>query len=674
MKIRPLFGAAPAEAEPHHREGALDIGVGVEDLLGLLGDGVRVLERRTRRRLHDRDEVALVLVGDERGRHRPPQQEGPAEADGEHHQHRPAPAQRPADHPDVAVGAGVDALVHLGEEPAVLGVALAVEQQRRQRRGEGEGVEYREHDGEGDGQRELLVEPAGGAGEERHRHEHRHQHDADDDDRAQHLLHRIDGGLVGRLAELAHVPLDVLDDDDRVVDDDADGQHDAEQGQRVDREAEQLDEGEGADQRHRDGQRRDDRAAPVLQEQEHHQHDQQQRLAQGLQHLGDRFADHRHLVERQPPLEPGREVLLDPRHRRHHTVVDVERIGRRQQLDPHPRGLEAEETQVGGVVLGAELDPPDVADAHQRAVAAAGDHHFGELGHFGQPSLSPHAQVEHLIGGGRRVAERTGGDLDVLLAQRVDDVAGGEPARRQLAGIEPQPHRVAALAEDDDVADAGHALDGVADVAVEVVADELGVVAVVAREEAQSAHEPRGVLDDGDAVGADVGRHPSQRLVDAVLDVDRRQVGVTVDAEGDRDGAHPAVGARRLEIGHPLHAVDHLFERRGHGRFHRLGVGAGVDRRHRHRGRGQLGKAGDRNRRNGDRAGDHHDHGQHRRENRAADEDVSTHDGGPLRLRRRRGRGRRRRRASGSRRHRGAVADLLHARDDQPVARPTGPW
>ena len=37
---------------------------------------------------------------------------------------------------------------------------------------------------------------------------------------------------------LVHQALDVLDDDDRVVDEQADGEHQAEQGQRVDREAE----------------------------------------------------------------------------------------------------------------------------------------------------------------------------------------------------------------------------------------------------------------------------------------------------------------------------------------------------------------------------------------------------------------------------------------------------
>ena len=62
--------------------------------------------------------------------------------------------------------------------------------------------------------------------------------------------------------------LDRLDDDDRVVDDEADREHQPEERQRVDREAEQREDDEGADERHRHRQHRDERGAPVLQEQE----------------------------------------------------------------------------------------------------------------------------------------------------------------------------------------------------------------------------------------------------------------------------------------------------------------------------------------------------------------------------------------------------------------------
>ena len=92
-------------------------------------------------------------------------------------------------------------------------------------------------------------------------------------------VHRPPRRLHRRLPQL-DVPLDVLDHDDRVVDDDADGEHQAEERQRVEREAEAEHDRERADQRHRHGHQRDDRRAPRLQEDHHHEHDEQDRLEQ----------------------------------------------------------------------------------------------------------------------------------------------------------------------------------------------------------------------------------------------------------------------------------------------------------------------------------------------------------------------------------------------------------
>ena len=83
--------------------------------------------------------------------------------------------------------------------------------------------------------------------------------------------------------------------------------------------------------------------------------------------------------------------------------------------------------------------------------------------------------------------------------ERVDDVGGGQAASGQADGIEPDAHGVLALAEDDDIAHAGHALEGVLDVDIEVVGDELGGVAAVAGEEAGAEDEVDVGLGDGDA-------------------------------------------------------------------------------------------------------------------------------------------------------------------------------
>src|SRR5207344_851538 len=100
-----------------------------------------------------------------------------------------------------------------------------------------------------------------------------------------------DRRLPRRYLEFLDVPLDVLDHDDRIVDHDAGREDDPEQRQRVDVVAHQLDERERADQRYGDGDRRDQRAAPGLQEDEDDDDHQDDGLDQRLQHFADRVVD-----------------------------------------------------------------------------------------------------------------------------------------------------------------------------------------------------------------------------------------------------------------------------------------------------------------------------------------------------------------------------------------------
>ena len=118
-----------------------------------------------------------------------------------------------------------------------------------------------------------------------------------------------DAASRARLVIVVDVPLDVLDDDDRIVDDEAGRERDAEQRQRVDREAEQLDERERADERDRNRDRRNQRRPPVLEEQEHDEDDQADRFEQRGDHLADRLGDDARRVERHLDLQPGGKFL-----------------------------------------------------------------------------------------------------------------------------------------------------------------------------------------------------------------------------------------------------------------------------------------------------------------------------------------------------------------------------
>jgi hypothetical protein len=100
-----------------------------------------------------------------------------------------------------------------------------------------------------------------------------------------------------------------FNDHDGVIHHQSGGQRDAEQRERIDGEAEDLDEGKGADQRYRNGDGGNDGGAPIEQEQEDDPDDDKDGLDQGHQHFADRIADHRGGVEGNGVFQPRRKAL-----------------------------------------------------------------------------------------------------------------------------------------------------------------------------------------------------------------------------------------------------------------------------------------------------------------------------------------------------------------------------
>ena len=133
-----------------------------------------------------------------------------------------------------------------------------------------------------------------------------------------------------RLMPSLEMPLDVFDHHDRVVDHDADRQHEAEQREIVDRESERRHHGESADQRHRDGDDRNDRRAPSLQEHQHDDDDQHHRLVDGLDQFADGLRDELGRIVADIVVQPLGEIGLHLRHR----IGDV--LGRGERIRSRP--------------------------------------------------------------------------------------------------------------------------------------------------------------------------------------------------------------------------------------------------------------------------------------------------------------------------------------------------
>ena len=279
-------------------------------------------------------EGARILVGHEARRRDPGQSHESDTEDEQRHQHstRRANADRGERHIPIR---DARELTLEGREEAV-DDAVAARLVRTQQHAAERGRERQRHDGREEHRHrdrdcELLVELTDHTGHEGHGHEDRAEHDRGRNDRRCHLVHRRTRGFLHAQAELAHLLLDRFHHDDGVIDDDADREHEREQGKRVDRESEELIADEGREQRHRHRQHRNDRRAPVLQEQENDNEYEDQRLYEGAHHLLDRRLHEHRVVIDDRVIKPRRKGFAEVFEERLHGLGRLERIRTRAQ-------------------------------------------------------------------------------------------------------------------------------------------------------------------------------------------------------------------------------------------------------------------------------------------------------------------------------------------------------
>ena len=579
------------------------------------------LLRGTVGQLHADREEALVFGRDERLGDMLIQHADQDDQDREDRQRGPRPGN------DAAHGTGVprrrlrEGAIEPGEESRAVIVVAAdrfLEQHGTECRRERQRDDAREHHRQDDRHGELLVHLAGDAAEEGHGDEDGAEHQDDRHQGAADLTHRLVGRHPGRDLLLGHDPFDVLDDDDRVVDDDADRQHQAEEREHVDREAQHQQADEGADHGDWHRQHRDQRRAPALQEEEDHQRHQEHRLGEGLHDLDDRLLDERRGVIGHRPLHARRKRLLQLVHPRLEELADIERVGAVAQVDEDERRRLAVESGDLVIVARGERHRGDVLDADQGAVVVGPEDHVAEFLRRREPALRRHGDGE--LGAGRRrlAAEAAGRVGGALLAHRARDIADGEAELCQTIRIDRNRHRELELSEDAGTADARDPLDLVLDV-------ELGVVGQIRRIELAILRIERGreeqialCLRDHDAVAADLFGQLRLGQLDGVLHVDGGQVLLPRDVEVHCQVHHAVGRVGRLVVEQPVEARELLLDRRCDGQGHVLGGRAGVDGRHAHRRRRDLRIAVDRQPLQGEEP-----------EQRDHDRDDGRHDGPP---------------------------------------------
>ena len=158
-----------------------------------------------------------------------------------------------------------------------------------------------------------------------------------------------------------------------------------------------------------------------------------------------------------------------------------------------------------------------------------------ELRRVAQAADRVHLHLEGRAGRRRLLADLAGRDLDILLGDGILHIDGGDAELGHLVGVEPDAHRIAPLAEDHDIADAGKALQRIGDLQIGVIAQSHGIDRIVRREEIDDQDEVGILLGDGDAALIDDARQGGRGLGDAVLHIDRGDVQRIADIEGDGD-------------------------------------------------------------------------------------------------------------------------------------------
>ena len=425
---------------------------------------------------------------------------------------------------------------------------LALQQQRAQGRRERERDDAGQRDRDGHGDGELLIELAGDAAEERDRNEHRTEHQHDGHDGTGDLAHRFDGGFLRRHLVVPHQALDVFEHDNRIVDDDADRQHHGEQRQGVDREAEQPESGEGTDQRNRHGNQRNQRGAPVLEEDEDDDGNHHQRFGQRLEHFRDRCLDELGGVEGNDIVHPRREFRAQFVHAGAYALGHFQRVGAGLQIDADSDDRLAQQLRACIVALRAEFDAGDILEV-ERAFGTVGAHDdVAEFCWCRQAALGGDGVDQLLALRCGFLADLAGGVLLVLRGDGIRNVGGRDAELRHALGLEPDPHRVVQRAEDLGVTDTRKPAQLVKNVDQGVVGQIERRQAVVGRTDCRDHQDVVRALGNGHPVLADDVRQARFGDLDPVVDVHRGHVDVGADFEGGGDRQAAVRLGRRVEI------------------------------------------------------------------------------------------------------------------------------
>ena len=502
-----------------------------------------------------------------------------------------------------------------------LRIGMRSHQERAEGRRERQRVEQRDGHGDGHGKAELRVEGASDSTNETHGNEHSHEHEGGGDQRRGDAMHGTHRGIVSRTAARIELRLHRLDDNDGIVDHGTNHEHQCEEGEHIEREANEIEHGQRTHQRNHDGDGGNHRGTETLQEEVDHQDHQQHGLEECPQHVLDRGVEE--VLLRLQVLDDNTrgQVLANLLHLAVNLLDDLVGIRARHLIDHDVHARMSVGLADKAVALCAELHLCHVADAQHVAIGQRPDHHLL----VALLLLVASTVFQHILERVFRVGtQRSGGRLHVLLIEHLVHIGRSDAIAGHLLWVEPDTHRVVG-ADDVDVAHPRDTRESRFDIDFRVVGQESAVESAVGTIHRELLDVARLSLAHRESAFHHIAWQPALHGGGTVLHIHHGHVGVGTLSEEDGDRRAARVGCRRRHIHHALHAVDGLLEGHHHTSLHRLGIGArivGVDA---NGGRRNLGKLLQRKACEADDAQEHHQHGDDARQNGPVDECPYLH-------------------------------------------------
>ena len=320
--------------------------------------------------------------------------------------------------------------------------------------------------------------------------------------------------------------------------------------------------------RERDGDHRNDGRTHRTKEEKDDNDDDQERLAQGLDHLFDGVFDVGGAVIGDAGGEAVGQLLADRLHFRPHPLDHVQRVGVGQGPDAHEHRRLSGKSHLGVVILGPEHHLAHILDADDGALVFP-DHQLFEIVHRPHVGVGGQIDLDHralgLADGGQEVVGGQG-----LTHLHRADVEGGHAGgvEPDAHGKGPRPQHLGPL----------HALEGGKprlDDANQIIGNlvlrqDIGGEAEIGRGELGVR---RLDVDDGDFR---LGRQIAAHLIDLGTDLGQGLDRIVVEPQAGAD-RRPALGTLRLEVIDTVGGGNGPFQRRGDEAAHQLGAGTGVD-------------------------------------------------------------------------------------------------